>query len=365
MGNANIALEIGGSPVNHTVMTNLSRPLASLTWTATLSLLTAGALLLAPATSLAEGAKARLLVCNKGDATLGIIDPETNLQIATIPEDGVTGHEVVASPDGHRAFVPIYGNSGVGKPGTDGQLIRVLDLDQHRIVGTVDFGRGIRPHCARMGPRNGLLYVTTELDKCITILDPGTLKILGTVPTGQTESHMLIISSDGRRGFTANVGPGTVSVLDLELNQLLKVIPVSGNTQRIAISRDDHWVFTADQTKPQLAVIDTAKQEVVKRIDLTSVAYGTDVTPDGRWLIVALSGANEVGVVDLQSLTQVRTIKVPVVPQEVLVRPDGAVAYVSCTTSRQIAVIDLKTWRVSALIPAGKGADGLAWVPAR
>lgn len=55
-----------------------------------------------------------LLVANKGDHTLGLIDPTAGKMIATVPEDGVTGHEVVASPDGKRAFVPIYGNSGVG-----------------------------------------------------------------------------------------------------------------------------------------------------------------------------------------------------------------------------------------------------------
>ena len=335
-------------------------------WVRRLAVVCAGLLLGGPGLSqAADGSGARLLVDNKGDTTLGIIDPESNQEIATILEDGVTGHEVVASPDGRRAFVPIYGNSGVGKPGTDGQLIRVMDLEKRAIVGTIDFGRGVRPHCARIGPRNGLLYVTTELDQCVTIIDPGTLKILGTVPTGQPESHMLIISSDGRRGFTANVGPGTVSVLDLELNKLLKVIPVCPNTQRIAISRDDRWVFTADQTKPQLVVIDTARQEVARRIDLPASAYGTDVTPDGRYLIAALPGSNQVGVVDLQSMSFVRAIPVPAEPQEVLVRPDGAVAYVSCITSKQVAAIDLKTWQVSALIAAGMGADGLGWAAAR
>jgi len=334
-------------------------------WFQSLTLLAAAGLILLPGLSrAAESSHGWLLVANKGDSTLGIIDPVANRQIAAIPEDGVTGHEVVASFDGRRAFVPIYGNSGVGKPGADGSLIRVFDLEKQAIISTVDFTRGVRPHCARIGPRNGLLYVTTELDHCVTIMDPATLKILGTVPTGQAESHMLIISSDGRRGFTANVGPGTVSVLDLELNKLLKIIPVCPNTQRIAISRDDHWVFTADQTKPRLAVIDTGREALTRWIELPAIAYGTDPTPDGRWLIVALSGSNEVGVVDLRTMTCVRTIPVPVVPQEVLVRPDGAAAYVSCTTSKQVAVIDLKTWKVSALIAAGKGADGLAWVSA-
>ena len=311
--------------------------------------------------SLPASAKDWLLVDNKGDRTMSIVDPEANKQVAAVPEEGQTGHEVVASPDGRRAFVPIYGNSGVGKAGTDGQLIRVIDLDKRSIVGTVDFGHGVRPHCARIGPKNGLLYVSTELEHAITIIDPATLQITGTVPTGQAESHMFIINSDGTRAYTANVGPGTVSVLDLESNTLMKVIPVCKTTQRIAISPDDKWVFTADQEQPRLAVISTARNEVVKWIKLPAVAYGTAPTPNGRWLILALMKSHTVGVVDLQTMSFVREIPVPPVPQEVLVRPDGEVAYVSCDASKQVAAIDLKEWKVQALIDTGRVTDGLAW----
>src|SRR5271168_4902725 len=128
-----------------------------------------------------------LLVCNKGDQTLGLIDPILEKQVAVVPENGVTGHEVVASSDGARAFVPIYGNSGVGHPGTDGSLMRVIDLASKQIVGTVDFGHGVRPHCAVLAPKTDKLYITTELDNCITEIDPNTLKIVGKIPTGQTQ----------------------------------------------------------------------------------------------------------------------------------------------------------------------------------
>jgi YVTN family beta-propeller protein len=302
-----------------------------------------------------------LLVANKGNQTLGIIDPGLGRQVATAAEDGVTGHEVATSPDAKRAFVPIYGNAGVGKPGTDGRLLRVIDLTTRQVVGTVDFGKGVRPHCAVFGPRNGLLYVTTELDDSVTVVDPQSLKRVGTIPTGQSESHMLAITSDGRRGYTANVGPGTVSVLDLEAKKLLAVIPVSATVQRIALSVDDRWVFTGDQTKPQVTVIDTATNGVKTWVRLPGISYGMAPTPDGKWLIVAIPRLNQVGVIDLASLQLVRTFVVPKAPQEVLVRPDGSAAYVSCSTSRQVAVIDLKNWRVEKLIDAGPGADGLAW----
>jgi len=312
-------------------------------------------------TARSENSDGLLLVANKGDRTLSIINPATGAQLAAVTEDGVTGHEVVASADGRLAFVPIFGNAGVGKPGTDGSLIRVIDLTQHAVVGTVDFGKGVRPHCAVIGPKNHLLYVTTELENSVAMIDPSTFKRIGSIPTSQGESHMLVISSDGKTGYTANVGPGTVSVLDMEKKEVRKIIPICKTTQRIAISPDDRWVFTADQTKPQLAVIDTHTNAVVQWIELPGHGYGTAVSPDGRWLVVAMNRINQVGLVDLTTMKLTRVLDLPKSPQEVLIRPDGAVAYVSCDASQQVAAIDLKTFTVQKLIAAGKGADGLAW----
>jgi YVTN family beta-propeller protein len=313
----------------------------------------------------AASAPGLLVVANKGDQSLGIVDTQSGREVATIAEDGVTGHEVIASPDGRLAYVPIYGKSGVGKPGTDGQKIDVIDIAARKIIGTIDFAHAVRPHCPQFGPQNGLLYVTTELDNTVSIIDPRTLKIIGAVPTGQPESHMLAITRDGRRGYTANVGPGTVSVLDLEARKTIAVIPVSGQTQRIALSVDDRMAFTADQTKPQLAVIDTATNKVKTWVPLPGTGYGTAPTPDGRWLVVAVQKTNQAAVVDLRTMKVAHTIGVPSAPQEVLVSPDGKTAYVSCDASHKIAAINTAAWKVDTLIDAGKGTDGLAWAMAR
>jgi YVTN family beta-propeller protein len=326
----------------------------------TLTALTFAALLIAAFSSSSSPSHGLLLVANKGDRTLGLIDPTAARQIATVAEGGVTGHEVAASADGKRAFVPIYGDSGVGRPGTDGSTLAVIDLSDRKVIHTIDFGHGVRPHCAVLGPKDGLLYVTTELDKSVTIIDPLTLKIVGSVPTGQAESHMLAISTDGRKGYTANVGPGTVSVLDLAGRKTLAVIPVAKHVQRISISPDNRWVFTSDEEKPRLAAIDTATNKVDRWITLPGTGYGTASTPDGKWLLVALPDANAVAVVNLATLQVVKTISVPPVPQEVLIRPDGKVAYVSCDRSHQVAAIRIGDWGVE-LVEAGSGADGLAW----
>ena len=304
-----------------------------------------------------------LLVVNQGDSNVSLVDPASAREVATIAEKipGVHGHEIAVSADGHTAFLPIYGDTGVGKPGIDGHEMLLIDVPSQKIVGHIDFGHGVRPHEPVLDPTSGLLYVTTEIDKTITVIDPRTRKIVGTVPTGQEQSHMLVLSHDGKLGYTANVGPGTVSVLDMAGRKTVAIIPVSGNVQRISISADDKLVFTADQTKPQLAVIDTATKKVKTWVPLPGTGYGAAATPDGHWLLIAVPATNQVAVVDLESMQVARNIDVADKPQEILVRPDGKMAYVSCAGAGKVAAIDLAQWKVQSLIAAGKYADGLGW----
>ena len=317
-----------------------------------------GVLYIEASTSKAE----MLLVANKGDKTVSLVDPTSEMQIAKIAENAVTAHELIASPDGKLAYVPIYGNSGVGKPGTDGQLIRIMDLESRSIVGTIDFGKGIRPHCPLFGTKDGLLYVTTELQQSVTVIDPKTLAIIGSIPTGKNESHMLVLSHDGHRGYTANVRSGTISVLNLDKRTLEQVVQVAPVIQRIAVTMDDRFIITADQTALRLAVIDAKTLKIVKSVALPGLAYGTAVTPDGKSLVVAIPGAQKAGLVDLATMRLIKTLPMPKSPQEVLVRPDGLVAYVSCDSSAQVAEIDLEHFTLKKLIKVGAGDDGLAWV---
>jgi hypothetical protein len=322
-------------------------------------------LLLSLPASAACAQSGRLLVAQKGERSLGVVDPVTGMLTVSIPENGITGHEVASSPDGRLAYVPIYGDSGVGRPGSNGQNLAIIDVQAKSLVGSVDFKHGVRPHDPVVGPKSGLLYVTTELDRTVTIIDPKTLKIVGAIPTGQAESHMLVLSHDGKLGYTANVGPGTVSVLDMAARKTLKIIPISAMTQRISISMDDKWVFTADQTKPQMAVIDTSTNQVKSWIPLDGMGYGSAATLDGHWLLMTMPSVNKVAVIDLTTMKVARQVETPPDPEEVLVRPDGKVAYVSCPNSGKVAEIDIAGWTMTRSFDTGKGSDGLAWAATR
>jgi YVTN family beta-propeller protein len=322
-----------------------------------------GTSLLSGTGSSPAGSGGLLLVANKGDKTLSIVDPDAGKQLAAVPVGGTTGHEVAASSDGRTAWVPIYGNSGVGQPGTDGQTISIIDLSSQKKVAEIDLGAPNRPHCAVFGPKDGRLYVTAELSRSVKVIDPSSRTVVDSIPTGAAESHMLALSSDGKHAYTSNVGDGTVSAIDVAAKRVVAVIPVAKTAQRIAISVDDRWVFTSDQTKPELVVIDTQNNTVRTRVPLSALGFGVTPTHDGRYLLITHPSTDSVSILNLQTLKVDRVIRVPADPQEILVRPDDRVAYVSCDVSKKIAAIDLASGKIEKLIDVGTGADGLAWTP--
>jgi len=301
-----------------------------------------------------------LVVANQKEHTVLVVDPDERKELAKVVV-GVNGHEVMVSKDGRFAYVPIYGNSGVGRPGTDGSTIDVVDLQERKLAATIDLGKPLRPHRAEWGP-DGMLYVTAELGNAVDVIDPGTQKIVAEIPTGQKESHMIVISPDGRRAYTANVGAGSVSVLDLAKRSLVTTIPVAKMVQRISISLDGKRVFTHDQDAARIAVIDLATNKIANWIKVPSPVYASEPTPDGRWL-VTLNRNSDAYVIDLQSMKVAHTLKISAGASEILIRPGGEVAYLSGTGAGKIDVLDLHTWELQKPIELTPGVDGMSWVP--
>jgi YVTN family beta-propeller protein len=302
-----------------------------------------------------------LVVANQREHTTLLVDPETRQELAKVVV-GVNGHEVAVSPDSRFAYVPIYGNSGVGRPGTDGTTIDIIDLHDRKLTATIDLGKPLRPHRAAFGP-DGLLYVTAELAKAVDVIDPASRKVIAEIPTGAIESHMIVISADGSRAYTANVAAGSVSVLDLRQRALVTVIPVATTVQRISISPDGKRVFTHDQGTPRIAVIDTTTNKVASWIALPATVYSSSPTADGQKLL-ASSPSGKIFVIDLASAKLEESFDIPAALGELLISPDGKFAFVSCPQAGTIEVLDVAGRRLLQPIKLTQGVDGLAWASA-
>ncbi len=300
-----------------------------------------------------------LAVANQTEHSVEMVDVAARKIVGTVSV-GVNGHELASSPDGKTIYVPIYGNSGVGKPGTDGSTLDVIDVATHKVT-SMDFGRPLRPHKPVLGP-DGMLYVTGELAQAIEIIDPKTMKVVGEVPTGSKESHILAMTRDGKIGYTANVGPGSVSVLDMKARKTIAVIPVAKTVQRMSISNDERWAFTSDEGAPRVAVIDTKTNAIARWIPLGGISYVTQPTSDGKYLLAAekKDGKGLLEVVDLSTWAVVKSMPLAADQNGGFLIHSGKV-FLSEPLAGTIEVLDAKTLTLEKPIVMTLGVDGLTW----
>lgn len=304
----------------------------------------------------------RLLVVCKDDSTLEVIDLETSKPAGAVIASGFTPHEVVATDDGRLAYMPVYSNAPVGSPGSDGRRIDIVDLLTFQRVGEIRLAFPSRPHQSSLLPTDRVI-VSTELDESVTVIDRRTFRVVARLPTGQAESHTFAVSVDGRRLVTANVGSGSVSVIDIPSRTLLGVVEVAEKVNRICLEPHGRFAYTADQGSPRIAVIDTELVEHVAWIELPSIGFGTAVTATGSHIVVALRTASEIAVVDRRSAEVVHRVATPNHPQAIVLHPDGVRAYSACDADNCVVEVDIRAGRLLRRMETGRNPDGIAWSP--
>lgn len=296
-----------------------------------------------------------LLVLNKIENTLAIVDPVSLRVVGKIPT-GEGPHEVVASADGHTAYVANYG--GQGKPGNS---LSIIDLVARKEIKRVDLGALLRPHGIVLA--NGKVYFTAEVNRVVARYDPSADRVDWLMGTGQSISHMLVVTPDGRRAYTANIGSATVTSIDftLPVPQQVPQIQVGKQPEAIDVSPDGRELWVGQNGDGHISIIDTATNKVKEAIKVGEVPIRVKFTPDGRRVLISDAKAGELIILDAATRKEIKRVKVEGVPVGVLISPDGGRAFVAAMQAHKVVVIDLVKMEVSGTIDPGQGPDGLAW----
>jgi YVTN family beta-propeller protein len=297
-----------------------------------------------------------LLVLNKAENALAIIDPATQKVVARIPT-GEGPHEIAASSDGKLTVVTNYGAKDPG------HSLSVIDLAAQKEIHRVDLGPLGRPHGILFA--DGRFYFTAELNKLIARYDPSTNKVDWLLGVGQNRTHMLVRTKYLNEFFTSNVDSGTVTAIEKssdpsgwkETN-----IPVGKADEGIDISPDDKEVWVANAGDGTVSIIETATSKVIHTFDVrTKHANRLKFTPDGKLALISDPETGELVIVDTVTRTITKMLNVGRNPGGILIVPDGSRAYVALAGDNGVAIIDLHKLEVAGQIPTGQGPDGLAW----
>ena len=298
-----------------------------------------------------------LLVLNKFENTLAIVDPAT-LQVTTRIPVGNGPHEVAVAADGRTAVVCNYGAQ------TPGNSLSVIDLAARKEAQRVDLGGFLRPH--GILAQQGKFYFTSELSRTVARFDPAAGKIDWVMGTGQSIGHMVAATPDGRQLYVANILSNTATAIRLGVPPhpaAIAHIPVGPKPEAVEVTPDGKEAWVGHNDDGGISIIDTATNKVVHTFTAGQMPIRIKFTPDGARALVSDPKAGEFLVLDARTRAVLKRVPMDGAPVGILVQPDGRRAYIARMQAGTVAVFDLEKLEVVADFKPGEGPDGLAWAP--
>lgn len=311
--------------------------------------------------------KRLLLALSKTDHTLALVDPATLRIIARLPV-GSDPHEVIASADGTKAYVTIYGGGSFHE-------INVLDLVGKKALDNIDTRPLYGPHGIDFAA--GKVWFSAEGSKAVGRYDPATGRLDWAMGTGEDRTHMIFVTPDAKKIYTTNVSSATVSIL---IDTLLQpgtnappgarpheewrqtLVPTARGSEGFDVSPGGTELWTAASEDGSITVIDLTKKALAARLDANvKGANRVKFTPNGKQVFVASLGTGDLTVFDAATRKEVKRIKLGRGCAGILMDPVAGRAFVACSADNNIAIIDLETLEVTGHLDVGGTPDGLAW----
>jgi YVTN family beta-propeller protein len=325
-----------------------------------------------------------LLVLEKSDNVLAIVDPATLKIVARVPA-GPDPHEVEASRDAKLAYISNYG-------GSDSSLhtISVVDLIAQKALPPIDLGALHSSHGLAFA--GGKLYFTAETNKVAGRYDPATQTIDWLIGTGQDRTHMIVVSPSLDRVFTSNVSSATISIIEQvdaptfgpppnappgsvpppgpppggpRKTWRITNVPAGRGSEGFDLSPDGKQIWAANAQDGTVTIIDVASKKATQTLPIPVRGNRLKFTPDGKQVLVSgsPSGQSKASLVILDFAThkEVKTFDLGGGSAGILIVPDGSRAYIAVSAKDEVAVVDLKKLEIAGHVATGKGPDGLAW----
>lgn len=285
----------------------------------------------------------QLLVTNKGDASVSVVDTSTLAVVQTIllPE-AAQPHGLIYSIDGLHYYVVLEATAQLQK----------RDASTHTLIDTEQLSG--RPRHVSMSYDSALLYISNFVTPpligeatAIINLASGAAQVFEVSPLTMTLTATRTLPYDGR-ALSESQGPGIPNYLNAPVfsfdNQFAYIPSKKDNIDsgQLRLKPGMTFEFTVRANTSRLAVA-TGLEDNSFRVDLdnASVPTGAALSGDNRYLFVALETSRELAVYDTQNGFQLMRLPTERAPQGVALSSDGSQVFVHNFMSRSVSRFDL------------------------
>jgi len=311
----------------------------------------------------------KLYIVNKLSKSITVFDLFKGNTIIEFPMD-MEPHEATTLSSQDKVIVTNY-----GAPSVIGKSISVINTKTHEIEKTIALEESLRPHGIISFPESNKVGVVTDVGNDLIIVNTETGLVEQKIPTQQIVSHLLVLHPNKSLAYVTNINSSSVSVIDLNLNQVIKIIPCGLGAEGIDITPDGGEIWVANNKENTISVIDTGTNQITNTIPSGKESLRLKFSIDGRHCLATNASDGTISVYDQQSRKQIKTINIPGKtsliqralyhtprPVGLLIHPNGLYAFVANSNADRIEVIDMKTFTIVSTIGTGRIPDGLTFV---
>jgi len=309
----------------------------------------------------------KLYIVSKVSSDVQVFNLFTGLEIAEIPID-ILSHEAVTTIDENSLVVTNYGSS-------DGNVIKVINTKTNEVEKSIDLTGNIRVNGIVALPEPNKVAVIDYVSNNLLVLNIETDSIEKQIQTKQKKSHLLVLHPNKPIAYVTNINSGSVSVIDINLNEVIKIIPCGLGRKGIDITPDGSEIWVTNTNLNSITIINSSTYQIVDTLKTGDEPLKLKFSIDGKHCLVTNAFEGSISVYNQQSKKKIKTIILHGIttiferilyhtprPVNILMHPNGLYAFVANSNANKIEVIDMKTFTIVSAIGTGKVPDALAFV---
>jgi YVTN family beta-propeller protein len=208
---------------------------------------------------------AHLLVTTERPFGLILVDPAAGKVIRDYDVKGKSPHMVMPTPDGEWAYAS----------DTDSDAVAAIRLK----TGDVTLiATGARPQGGVLSRDARLLYVVNTNGNKISIIDTGTKKVVGEIPTGKGPGRIAMTPDGKTLVYNLQFEPA-VGFADIAARKQVTQIALPSRPLSLTMTRDGRRAFLGIQDQDKVVMVSVADRKIEKTLQLPKDSGPDTVIP--------------------------------------------------------------------------------------
>jgi YVTN family beta-propeller protein len=311
----------------------------------------------------------KLYIVNKISRNIEVFDLSTGNEVAEIPID-LESHEAAALYGQNKVVVTNYGTVD-----RDRNRIKVINTKTNKIEKTIHLKGNARSNGIVAFPEANKVVIIDYSSNHLSILNVENNTIEKQIQTKQKMSNLVVLHPNKAIAYVTNKESNSVSVIELDKNKVIKIIPCGWGTESLDITPDGSEVWATNTKESSITIINTTTNQVIKTLRSGKDPLKLKFSVDGKHCLVTNAGDGTIAVYNQKSKNKIKTIHIhgkstilerilyhTPYPVNILMHPNGLYAFVANSNANKIEVIDMRTFTIVSTIGTGKIPDAMVFV---